>query len=246
MITKKERQFLILLITIAIIAAMRLNSVEPVDLIDTPSAYTLDRGFYNVGFFVYDNGGIYVRTLIGITENITLGVSETVDYAISPNAAVWHIPMVIARLRLLGGPPDAFHLALGFGPQAYSSIGQRLGEPVQGAYLVARKGFAFIVPDIFQFFTLGVRYPLLPETYRQQNFVSAFAGFSTRIGKEFEVKLEAANITFRQEEPPVFCGSVGIHFTEMFEVELDVQYSYRNNAHFFNRMVKLNYYNIFY
>ncbi|MBI4977843.1 MAG: hypothetical protein HZC28_10185 [Spirochaetes bacterium] len=246
MITRKEKQFIIVVATVALAVLSRVHGAAPtVELIDTPTAMTLDRGFYNVGFYVYNNGGIFIKSLIGVTEGITLGVNESVERAISTSSAVWHIPSVMAKFRLLGGAPDALHLALGFGPQTYNDGGYRQGEPVQSLYAVVSQGVPLFVKDSFQIFTGGVRYPVLPEAYRQQNFVSGFAGFSSFIGKQLEVKIEVENITFRPEESPVYNASAGFHFSDMFSVELDLQYTY-TGTHTLNRMIKLNYNNIFY
>lgn len=223
-----------------------LPAEDAIDLIDTQTTETLDRGFFNVGFFLYDNGGIYARTLIGMTEQLTLGVSESVDNAIGSDAAVWHIPSVYVKVRLFHGAPDKIHLALGFAPQTYSRMGYQYDKQVQSVYLVARKGFNFFVPDVYQFLHAGVRYPVLPEEYRKKNRVNLFFGLSSRIGPDFEIKGEIENIAFHDEEKPLYNFSCAYYFSEMFSLELAFQYRFVDESFEFNRMLKLNYINIFY
>ena len=51
--------------------AQLLNSV----VIDTPTAYTVERGSYHFMVLGYDNGGIEMKTFIGLHDNLYLGVS---------------------------------------------------------------------------------------------------------------------------------------------------------------------------
>lgn len=222
-----------------------LSAAESIDLVDSPTAKTLDRGFFSLDFFVYNEGGIFLRTAIGVTDFLTIGVSESIDNAVGSEMVRFHIPSVLLKLKFYGKSPKDFYVSFGFAPHTFSDIGYRYGEQVQGLFLVARKGFVF--KKLALFIHLGVRYPILPEEIRTQHLVSAYSGLSATIGSHFELKFEAANITFgRGDEFPRFNAGIIWRFTEMFGVELDLQYTKFGDEHQFNRMIKLNYLNIFY
>lgn len=236
---------------IAVLALLTLTlsplcAVETVDIIDTPTAATLPRGFFGVDFSVYDGGGINVRTLIGMTDGLTLGIMESVDRAIGTGEPRFHIPGALVKLRIFGFEPGDVHVSLGFGPEGYSPLAYRDDKQVFGVYTVVRKGFAFFTPDIYQFFNVGVRLPLLPDVYRETWPVNMFFSFSSYIGAYFETKLEVANILFNGEGTPVFNAGLSYHANEIFAFELSCSITTVNEEFVFNRMILLSFVNVFY
>ena len=71
--------------------------------IDTPTAYTIEKGTYLATLLGYDGGGIELKTIIGLHNNIYLGAAFDIQSAIGKEDAKPNIPGVIARLKFTDG-----------------------------------------------------------------------------------------------------------------------------------------------
>ena len=67
-------------------------------VIDTPTAFTIGRGSYQVSLLGYDNGGVELKTIIGLHDNLYLGISVDVENAIGKD---WKKTITYDRLKAL-------------------------------------------------------------------------------------------------------------------------------------------------
>lgn len=224
-----------------------LFAVESINIIDTPAASSLGRGLYTIGAYLYSEGGVYTRTIIGVTDGLMLGLNTSIDSVIGMEEPRIHVPGIFAKWRFMNFGIDSWQMAVGFAAQSFSDVGYRYEKPVHGAFFVVQKGLLF--GKRFRFnpqFYGGVRYPLLPAEYREEHIVNFYGGASCYFGEHFELKLELANITWFEGEHEVFNTALAYHFSEMFSIELDTQITKIDDEIKFNRMIKLDMINLFY
>ncbi len=93
--------------------------------IDTPTAFTLPRGSYQFSILAYDEGGVEFKTIIGLHDNIFLGVSFDMEHAIGKDKPDPNVPGVIARVKLTDGW-QRFPISLAFGYDSFylGSVGK--------------------------------------------------------------------------------------------------------------------------
>ena len=99
--------FRILPYTVLIIASALSVSAQTKTtmVIDTPTAFTIARGTYQVSMLAYDEGGAELKTFIGLHDNLYLGLSVDVQHAIGRDKPEPNVPGVIARLKFTDGWP---------------------------------------------------------------------------------------------------------------------------------------------
>jgi hypothetical protein len=124
--------------------------VEPIMLIDKPTAGLLKRGTYAVSSNFYQSGGVLVGITVGIFEPFTFGMSYGGTDIIGKNKINMNpIPGVNAKLRIIGEGMIVPALAIGFdsqGKEPYISADslKRYTIKSPGIYAVASKNYRFL------------------------------------------------------------------------------------------------------
>ena len=59
-------------------SAYAQNFIRSNIVVDTPTAYTFDRGMYQFSFLGYDSGGVELKSFIGLFDNFYIGISVSV------------------------------------------------------------------------------------------------------------------------------------------------------------------------
>ena len=195
------------------------------DLVDTPTAFTMYRGEFNIGIWGYDNGGILTRTTLGVHDNIFLGVTFDVENLIGDDKVQFNIPGVLARIKITDGW-DTFPLLIAVGYDAfYDAFNQKVysvdninSRLIFGPYLVVTKPVYLFNQE--QHFHFGIRLPVQP-TYAPQD-TSFFAGFDIPIGP-FIPMFEIERVFFDASRLSQTLFNVGFryHLYENFALELN-------------------------
>ena len=77
--------------------------VRNTTVIDTPTAYTIARGTYQLSFLGYDNGGVELKAFIGLHNNFFLGASLDIQNAIGKDDPDPNVPGVVGKLKFTDG-----------------------------------------------------------------------------------------------------------------------------------------------
>jgi len=125
-------------------------TVEPIMLVDKPTAGLLKRGSYSVSSNFFQRGGILFGISVGVFEPFTFGISYGGTGIIGKDSINMNpMPGVNAKLRLVGEGIIMPALAIGFdsqGKEPYLSADslKRYTIKSPGVYVVASKNYAIL------------------------------------------------------------------------------------------------------
>jgi len=220
----------------------RVYSATMLDVVDTPTAYTLMKGEFNVSIWGYNNGGLLTRATVGLHDNIYLGASFDIENLIGEDEAKFNIPGVIARVKLTDGW-ESFPLLIALGYDAFYSVGAQETNPgenvnsrlIFGPYFVITKPMYFWEQE--QHFSLGVRLPVQP-VYAPED-TSLFISIDVPIG-QFVPMFEIEKIFFNGNRFSETLFNVGFRFYlyENFAIEMNFMLNVDQPA---NRILTFDY-----
>ncbi len=214
--------------------------------IDTPTAYTLERGGYQVSILGYDEGGIELKTIIGLHDALFLGVSFNVDRAIGKGTPRANVPGVIARIKITDGGEMFPAIAIGYdsfyiGKERLSSFStDEHDRIIYGPYL------AFTSPIYLfggeQYVNYGVRLPVQPH-WRPDD-ASYFIGIDAPLGEYFRLKGEIERVfwNFRDSGEWLFNAGIRYSYVDQLGIEFAVMYEPGERL---NRVLRIEYRNQF-
>lgn len=195
--------------------------------VDTPTAFTIGRGTYHVSFLGYDNGGVELKTLIGLHDQLYLGVSFDIQNAIGKDNPSMNVPGVIARLKFTDGWAT-FPLAIALGYDSFyignngrmENSENELNRMIYGPYLVLT-GPIYLV-DSEQYVSFGFRVPTQPQYI--PNDTSYFIALDVPMGSSFNVKTEMERVYWNLRESGDWLINFGIRYTylEQLGIECDI------------------------
>ena len=220
--------------------------VPNIDLIDSITAVTIPRASYDIGLTAYDNGSLQIKAILGLHDNIYLGVSFDTGNLIGSGTIIPNIPGVIAKFKLTDGW-DSFPLliALGYDSFYIGDNGKTLSNPnpfdriIYGPYVaVSRPIFLF---GLEQHFHLGVRMPVQPNYIPEDT--ALYVGFDFPISF-FVPMFEVNRIYFSSNRLNEILFNVGIklNLVEHFSFELNFLVDLQKNT---SRVLVLEYINSF-
>jgi len=212
-------------------------------VIDTPTAYTLDRGMYQFSFLAYDNGGVELKAFMGLHDNFYLGASLDVQSLLGKKDAEVHAPGVIAKLKFTDGW-ERFPISIAIGYDSFY-IGQegktynnenKLDRMIYGPYLAVTKPIYLL--DDEQHFHFGIRVPMQP--YYVPEDTSYFASFDIPIGKSVIFKAETERIYYNLERHREWLLNLGLKYSYLnhLGVEFAVLMQKKDRA---NRILRIEY-----
>jgi hypothetical protein len=83
-------------------------------VINTHTAYTLDRGSYSLNVFLYDQGGLEMKGYVGVHDNIYFGISFDMRHALGGDNVIPQIPGAVAKIKLVDGFKYVPAIAIGY------------------------------------------------------------------------------------------------------------------------------------
>lgn len=127
-------------------------------MVNIPTAGVLQRGQYNIGMRLFDNGGVLTSIGVGITDRFMFGIAYGGENIIgSGNVKLNPLPGVEARYRMIDESTPGPAVTVGFDNQGYgpyvkkvrvdSAVTQTVNRYTQksrGIFVVASKNYAFM------------------------------------------------------------------------------------------------------
>jgi len=144
----KQILIIILLFSATAVYGQDLSIVEPISLIDTPTAGTLLRGSFKSEIRAYTKGGLLGGIDVGIADRLMFGISYGGTNLIGEGEIDWNPqPGVNLRYRLFEEDLTIPALVLGYDSQGYGVFvdsTERYSEKSRGLFVSASKNFAFL------------------------------------------------------------------------------------------------------
>jgi len=247
---KKNTLQKIILFIIVIIISIPVYSqyyIRNTTVIDTPSAYTIARGTYLVSFLGYDNGGVELKSLIGLHDNLFLGVSVDMQNAIGKDEVQPNVPGVIAKLKFTDGW-ERFPISLAIGYDSFY-IGQEgktynssneLNRMIYGPYAVITKPIYLFNDE--QHFHVGIRVPTQPDYVPEDT--SYFVSLDIPLGEYFVFKAESERIYYNFGRTGDWLYNIGMRYSYMYQLGIEFDVLLQNDERA-NRIIRIEYSNEF-
>jgi len=159
-------------------AQTSLYDVPPRWLVDMPTAGTLPRAYYSIGFRFYPNGGTLARTDIGLSNRLTLGISYGAEDVISNREPNWN-PRIEFNVKFRMIDELEYFPAVTVG---FCSQGQGGWHSDLKRYTYKSRGFFGVVSRSFYFYDwtsgwhIGLNYSLENDIDHETD-VDIFGGF---------------------------------------------------------------------
>jgi hypothetical protein len=222
-------------------------------VIDTPTAYTLTRGTYQVSVLGYDRGGVELKTLIGLHDNVFLGVSFDVQNAIGKERTEPNVPGVVAKIKFTDGW-ERFPISIAVGYDSFY-IGQQgrvylnetepnennysdneLNRMIYGPYFVVTKPIYLL--DEEQHVNFGMRVPTQPNYVPDDT--SYFISLDIPMGQSFMFKMEGERIYYDFDRGREWLFNLGFRYSYMnhLGIEFGVLFQREEPAH---RIIRVEY-----
>ena len=157
-------------------------------LIDLPTAGTLERGSFAIDIRMYNNGGLIGGVGVGISPRFMFGLSFGGENIIGEGGVNWNQnPGIQARFRIIDESFGMPAVIIGFDSQGYGAYrkgSKRYANKSRGFFGVVSKNYAF-------FYNLGlhggVNYSLETVDEKDINF---FLGAGLNLNREVRIILE--------------------------------------------------------
>lgn len=204
----------------------RIISIVPnFDMVETPTAVTLPKGAFNMGFWAYENGGVMTRAFLGLHDKLFIGVIFDTQALIGNDIARMNIPGVIARIKFTDGWGN-FPLLIAMGYDTFYNAGHGkdksedvnpYGRNIAGPYFVVTK--PIFIGGAEQHFHFGVRSPLQPY-YRPEN-TAFFISFDVPLGP-FVPILEIERVFFDADRLDQTLFNLGFRLSIIDNLALEI------------------------
>ncbi len=139
--------FMVLFIPV-LLFSQDLSLLEPLRVVDTPTAGTLMRGSFRSGIDVYPQGGILAGIGAGITDRFMFGISYGGTNIIGTGKIEWNkLPGAALRYRLWEEDYVMPAILIGYTSQGFGTYidsTDRYMTKSMGIYAVATKSFIFL------------------------------------------------------------------------------------------------------
>lgn len=216
-------------------------------VIDTPTAFSIPRGTYNVHFLEYDNGGMEFKTFLGLHDILYLGISLDVQNAIGRDNPQFNVPGAIGKIRFNDGW-DSFPIILAAGYDSFyvgydgveDNPENELNRVIYGPFFVLT-GSIFLF-DSEQYISAGIRTPTQPY-YKLEN-TSYFTSLDVPLGEFFRFQFEMERVYWDFRDRDQWLYNVGIKYNYFdhvgFEIAVLMQDDQRPN-----RIIRIEYHGEF-
>jgi len=234
---------LILCILILIIPEYSYTQGKQTVVIDTPTAFTIAKGSYRISFMEYDNGGMELKTFLGLHDILYLGVSLDVQSAIGKDDAQFNVPGVIGKIKFNDGW-DAFPIALAAGYDSFyvgydgveTNTVNELNRVIYGPYFVMT-GSIYLF-DSEQYLSAGIRTPAQPY-YKPYN-TSYFSSLDIPLGEFFRFQFEMERVYWNFRDPGQWLYNAGIKYNYFDHIGLEIAVIMQHDQRP-NRIIRIEY-----
>ncbi len=216
-------------------------------VIDTPTAYTIARGTYQLSFLGYDNGGVELKAFIGLHNNFFLGASLDIQNAIGKDDPDPNVPGVVGKIKFTDGWemfPISFAIGydsfyIGEEGKTYNSKNE-LNQMIYGPYFVITKPIYLFYDE--QHIHFGMRMPTQPEYVPKDT--SYFLALDIPLGEIFIFKAEMERVYYNFNRADDWLYNIGMRYSYMqrLGIEFDILFQKDENP---NRIIRIEYINEF-
>ncbi|MFQ5651835.1 MAG: hypothetical protein ACE5IY_18010 [bacterium] len=225
--------------------------IEQRQLIDLPTAGTLDRGSYDIRLRMFGNGGLVGGVSVGVTPRFMFGLSWGGTNIIGEGDVDWNPnPGIHARIRLLDENFAIPAITLGFDSQGYGAYNDgfdRFENKSRGFFAVASKNYAVL-------FNLGLHGGLnfSLEDGDDDEDLNLFLGVDLSFNREFRAILEYDFANNDNENDARFGGNDGYLnggvqwiFSEQLILQFNIKNLLKSGANEVTREFKIGYFEYF-
>jgi len=212
--------------------------------IDTPTAYTIGRGSYNLAMWGYDQGGVEFKAYIGLHDFFYLGASFDIEHAIGKDKARANVPGVVAKLKFTDGW-ETFPISIAVGydsfyvgtPGKYKEDDRDYSNRmIYGPFFVITKPIYLLNSE--QHISGGIRVPVQPEFVKKDT--SYFASLDIPLGQFFTIKAETERVYYNFDRPKNWLFNAGLQYNLLMKlsVEFDIICQKEERV---NRIIRVEY-----
>lgn len=220
-------------------------------LVDLPTAGTLDRGSYDLWLRMFGQGGLLGGVAIGLTPRFMIGLAWGGTNIIGEGDVQWHPnPGIQARLRLIDESFLTPAVAIGFDSQGfgpYDKTFKRYQNKSRGFFAVASKNYAVLFNWGIHG---GINFSLEDEDDDEE--LNIFIGTDLTFNREFRAMLEYDMANNDNENDDLFGGGEGYLnsgfqwiFSEQFMVQFYLKNLLKTGARDVTRELKISYFEYF-
>jgi hypothetical protein len=216
-------------------------------VIDTPTAFTIAKGTYKVSFLEYDNGGMELKTFLGLHDIFYLGVSFDVQSAIGRDDPKFNVPGVVGKIKFNDGW-EAFPIALAAGYDSFyvgydgveDNPENEMNRVIYGPYFVLT-GSIYLL-DSEQYLSAGIRLPAQPY-YKPEN-TSYFSSLDIPLGGFFRFQFEIERVYWNFKRSDEWLYNVGLKYNYFDHVGFEIAVIMQNDQRP-NRVIRIEYHGEF-
>ena len=212
--------------------------------IDSPTAYTIGRGSYDLSMWGYDQGGVEFKAYIGLHDYFYLGASFDIEHAIGKEKAHANVPGVVAKLKFTDGwETFPISFAVGYDSFYVGTPGKYKDDENKYANRMIYGPFFVITKPIYllnseQHISGGIRVPAQPKFVKKDT--SYFASVDIPLGQFFTIKGETERIYYNLERHKDWLFNAGMQYNllQKLSVEFDIICQKEERV---NRVIRVEY-----
>ncbi|MDI6703515.1 MAG: hypothetical protein QME40_02420 [bacterium] len=214
-----------------------LEAKDSQELIDVPTAYTLQRGNFALDFKMYKEGGILTKLSLGFTDYIMLGIPIDVRKAIGDEKAQCDFPLLVCgKIRLIPSRGAIPNITVGFDPYGFSQYGTEWDKLRYLLYISFTKKASFV--DFPIDWTIGVNNDL--KDFKSED-ASLFGGADISLTPELQILADICNI----KEGDKIKLNAGIRY--LIQPKLEIEVSFKDlSVETPERVIRIGYANRFF
>lgn len=223
-------------------------------VIDTQTAFTIEKGMYQMSLMAYNDGGIQSKIFAGLTDEIFFGVSLDVEHVIGKDEIEPNVPGVVFKMRITDGWEnwpvsfsigyDSFYMGqVGKADNNYSSDGEssnfnytNLNKMIYGVYAVVTKPLYSFGSE--QHLSFGLRIPTQPDYVPVDS--SYFISFDVPLGSKFVIKSELERIYWDFSRLEQWLANAGLRYNIIDKVGIEFSFRFESGEEP-NRVLRIEY-----
>lgn len=227
------------------------DEVQPLLLIDLPTAANLDRGSYAINLRLFGNGGLLGDVAVGVTPRFMFGLSFGGENIVGEGNINWNPrPGIQGRFRVIDETYVMPAITLGFDSQGFGAHVDSLDRYInksRGLFAIASKNYAFL-------YNLGlhggINYTL--ETDDDDEDLNFFFGADLSFNREIRVMLEYDFARNDNENDQTFGSGEGYlnagarwSISDRFFLQFSLKNLFKNGPNGVTREIKIGYFEYF-
>lgn len=247
----KTHSLVFLIVLVLVGTCFPQEEIQPLMLMDMPTAATLDRGSYAINLRLFGNGGLLGDVAVGVTPRFMFGLSFGGENIVGAGDINWNPePGIQARFRVIDETYGMPAITLGFDSQGFGAhvdTLDRYANKSRGLFAAASKNYAFLHNLGFHG---GINYSL--ERDDEDKDLNFFLGADLSFNRELRVMLEYDFARNDNMHDQIFGSGEGYvnagarwSISDQFFLQIDLKNLFKNGPTGVTREIKLGYFEYF-